>query len=445
MKEKFPVTGQARTYNFLYPHVAFFTRRFYKEFKVIGFDKIPRDRSIILAPNHQNAFMDAIVLLIPAGWKWQLSYLVRASIFQSKPARKFFNNINMLPVYRKDVDGTASLEKNDEIFDNCVYLLSNHKPLVLYPEATHNLKRKLIPLKKGITRIAFAAEEKNNYELSILIFPVGIYYTNPRNFNERVLIQVADPITLSDYRELYSTNPAKAQLQIKFELEKRLREIMIDIKNDQYYDEIDFLRLIDANTKELIGLEEEFKNSKKVIAAVEEYIHQNESGFKEVAEQVNSYKQTLELLDLRDRVFTPQFKPIPDLNYILPLLLTLPFYIFGAIHHVIPFLLPLWVIKKFIKDPGFHSSIKVALGMFFIGVFHFIFFMIFWSVSDSFWLTLVYFFSLLITGEIALWWQAKFNSFRAQLRWKKIIKTTSYSAIMKQRENLTRFLASIVK
>lgn len=441
--KKYPVTGNAKTYKFLYPHVTFFTHRFYKEFVVKGFEKIPRDKAVILAPNHQNAFMDAIVLLVPAGWRWQLSYLVRASIFKSNLARKFFNNINMLPVYRKDVDGTASLEKNDDIFDNCVYLLSENKPLVLYPEATHNMKRGLIPLKKGITRIAFAAEEKQNFKLGIQIFPIGIYYSEPRNFNERILIQVADPISISDYSEIFKQNPAKAQLQIKFELEKRLRENMIDIRNAEFYEDIEFLRMMDANDKGLKNIEPEFRNSKIVISKLEEFIENRREDFIVMKSNLNSYKQKLEKSKLRDYIFSNKTQLASVFSLLLPLLLLFPVYLYGLIHHIIPVTLPLYIVRKKIKDPGFHSSIKVALGMFFIGVFHLIYFLICWSITDSFLISLVYFFSLLVSAEVALWCQTKWNKLAAILRFNKFKKTEDFNQLLIDRNKISSFLQSL--
>ena len=141
------VKVQKNLIHIFFPHVVFFVRRFYRQHKIIGFEKLPDNQAVILAPNHQNAFMDAILMTGPSGWKHQLSFLVRASIFQSKLSNYFLRKLNMLPVYRKDVDGTENMGKNDEIFDNCIWLLSNKRRLVLYPEGTHNLKRKLLPIK----------------------------------------------------------------------------------------------------------------------------------------------------------------------------------------------------------------------------------------------------------------------------------------------------------
>ncbi|HCA83289.1 MAG TPA: hypothetical protein DEP18_05840, partial [Flavobacteriales bacterium] len=76
------VTGNRWMYNLLYPHMNFFVKRFFRQFRYYGFEKIPKNEAVILAPNHQNALLDAIVMTYGLGWKNQLSFLVRASIFK---------------------------------------------------------------------------------------------------------------------------------------------------------------------------------------------------------------------------------------------------------------------------------------------------------------------------------------------------------------------------
>lgn len=436
------VTGKARLYNFLYPHVNFFVKRFYRQFRMKGFEKIPKGEAVILAPNHQNAFMDAIVLLDGMGWKNQLSYLVRASIFKSKFVANLLHSINMLPVYRKDVDGAENMDKNDEIFDNCKFILEHRRPLVLFPEGTHNLKRRLIPLKKGISRIAFGVEEAHAFQLGVKIFPVGINYSNPRNFHEDLLIQVGDPILLSDYAELYRESPAKANFRIKAELEKRMRELMIDVRNDEYYELIEGLRNIDANEKGIDDVEKEFDNAKQLIEKCEEWIKSNPEKAAELKEKHVSYSFDLQQFQVSDKYLSasaPVFNPVTEI--LLGLFLS-PLVTFGAIHSFIPFVVPRYVVKKYIKDPAFHSSIKVALAAFLFPIMHVLFCSIFWIISGSFTGALLYWFVMMITGEVALWYYLRAERIWTYRRAQRLLQSGKWTELSAIRSELVKVCRS---
>lgn len=434
------VKGQKSLIHVFFPHVVFFVRRFYRQHKIIGFEKLPENEAIILAPNHQNAFMDAILMTGPSGWKHQLSFLVRASIFQSKLSNYFLRKLNMLPVYRKDVDGTESMGKNDEIFDNSMWLLSNKKRLVLYPEGTHNLKRKLLPIKKGLTRIAFGAEEKNNFSLKLKIYPVGITYDDVQHFNRNVLLQVGEPIHLSDYLEYYKQNPARAHTLIKQELERRLKDLMIHIPSDNFNSMTEGLRIIDATEKNITDNLEEFKNSKILINKTEKFISENNESAAILKDQVEAYFKIIKNADFRDHLFTAKRKTEIGLNNLIMLIILLPVYIYGFLHNVLPFILPDKLATRLIKDPGFVSSIKVAAAMVFFPIFHIICCSVFYAVYGNFWLTFCYFISIIVSGEIALWCHKKWKKVFVLKRFGKFKKTEEYNEALFQRNKIVERL-----
>ena len=50
-------------YDILKPFVDWCTRRSYKKIKVTGLENLPKDGAVLLAPNHCNTLMDALVVL----------------------------------------------------------------------------------------------------------------------------------------------------------------------------------------------------------------------------------------------------------------------------------------------------------------------------------------------------------------------------------------------
>ncbi|MDZ7807651.1 MAG: 1-acyl-sn-glycerol-3-phosphate acyltransferase [Gracilimonas sp.] len=125
---------------------------------------------------------------------WPVIYfLTRAQAFKPDIVGKFLWSINMMPVYRVR-DGFSSIQKNNEIFDKCISYLKNKDTILIFAEANHNLKRRIRPLSKGFTRIAFDAEEKYNWHLDLQIVPVGVNYTRHRKAGNTVQVNYGKAI-----------------------------------------------------------------------------------------------------------------------------------------------------------------------------------------------------------------------------------------------------------
>ncbi len=161
-------------YAFVRNTVKLGVKLFYRRIEILGYDKYPRSGPVLLAPNHQNAFMDAIIptVFVPR----PVHFLARADVFKSRFAKWFLNSLKMMPVYRQR-DGMSNLAKNEEIFEMCFDILRNDGTLLIFPEAGHLGERRLRTLSKGFTRIVFGAME-NHEELDIKIVPVGLNYSN---------------------------------------------------------------------------------------------------------------------------------------------------------------------------------------------------------------------------------------------------------------------------
>jgi len=147
----------------------------YNKVIVTGLEKIPKNKPIIFAPNHQNALSDPMAILLNT--RFQPVWLARADIFKNKTAAAILKFLKIMPVYRMR-DGKENLTKNDETFSDSVKVLENNFALGLFPEAAHSGKRQMLTHKKAVSRIVFMAIEKAQNNIDIQIVPTGIYYSS---------------------------------------------------------------------------------------------------------------------------------------------------------------------------------------------------------------------------------------------------------------------------
>ncbi len=153
-------------------------------------ENVPRNEPVLFLPNHQGALMD--VLLIVTDSHRKPFFLTRSDVFKRPTLKKFFTYLRMLPIYRIR-DGRESLKKNQAVFDECARLLQKKHALVMFPEASHNIKRRVRPLSKGFTRILSNTLDKTP-ELKIHIIPVGMNYRSNTGFPDKVALYYGTPI-----------------------------------------------------------------------------------------------------------------------------------------------------------------------------------------------------------------------------------------------------------
>lgn len=336
---------------------------FYKRIERKGRQNVPVNKPVIFAPNHQSGFMDPTV--IAATMSGQTHFLVRADVFKSKTVVALFKWLKMMPIYRQR-DGKDSLEKNQEIFNNCFRILKNKQDLIMFPEGNQQNKKTLRTLKKGVSRVAFGAEDKYDFSLDVHIIPVGINYSHHTKMFSTLYIQFGTPIPLSDYKELYYQNEAKALNELRERLQQELSGLVINIQNKEYYDTIEEIRRICPKyLHKKAGLTVRYLSNDTIagqlfIEKFERWIKQSPERAQLLKSEVESIRKKTRELNLRYHLFEKEKHAVTI--SVITLIVFFPLFLIGAILHYIPYKLPHWFVRTKVRDPHFHSSIKMIGG-----------------------------------------------------------------------------------
>jgi len=425
MKEK-KIQDWSFLYFFYKPYVKLWFWLFYKEIHVETIENVTSHDYRILAPNHQNALMDALAILttIP----FQPVFMARADIFKGKTVKNLLRFLKIMPVFRLR-DGIKNLSKNDEMFDKALDVIMSKKPLCLMPEGNHGEKRRLRPLVKGMVRIALTAQEQFKDKAGVKIIPVGIDYSHYWNFKTSLLIIYGQPIEISDYFNAYLKEPARTYNELKDRLAVEMRKIMLDIQNEDYYDSFFFLtRFYNGETRKLLHVKEDsllnkFKASQHIAQLLDKAAIENPEKIKTLHDSTEAYNNLLKKLKLRNWILDRE-KYSYGCLFIQSLLMILlfPIFLFGFIHSIIPYIITSKSVRIF-NDKQFHSSGKYAVGLILFLIFFLIFFFVAWGISGSFLLSFAYLISLYITGNFAFWYYIQRRKLFA--RWRYTVSNNS--------------------
>ena len=216
---------------------------FYRRYYAIDTENIPADGTpTIIAMNHQNALNDALGVLFAINDR-KPRFFARADAFDIHPLfRRFLLWIGLLPAFRMQYKGGTALDKNAAVFEISEKSLLDGDIVTIYPEATHQTRHWLGFFSQAYLRMAFHAAEQTNFEKEIFVLPACNHYSKYNGLKNDMLVRFGKPISLKPWYELHKTRPRTAERQVNALVIEQIESMMLDIRDLDNYDDIDFIR-----------------------------------------------------------------------------------------------------------------------------------------------------------------------------------------------------------
>ena len=180
----------------------------------------------MLAVNHPNSFLDAIILCTL--FDRPVYSLARGDAFKNKLYAKILFKLKMLPVYRVS-EGVENLDENYKTFDLCKEIFRQNGIVLIFSEGKCVNEWHLRPLKKGTARLAISSWEDG---IPLKVLPVGINYSSFRKFGKNMQLFFGEFITAADTAA--DNGHGKSIQSFNSNLLQQLQPFVFEIdKNDQ--------------------------------------------------------------------------------------------------------------------------------------------------------------------------------------------------------------------
>jgi 1-acyl-sn-glycerol-3-phosphate acyltransferase len=150
------------------------------------------DGPLLIAANHPNSFLDAIILTTL--FNKPVYSLARGDAFKHPFIAKLLASLNILPVYRV-TEGVENLEHNYTTFDRCREIFKQNGIVLIFCEGRCINEWHLRPLMKGTARLAISSWQDG---IPLKVLPAGINYNSFVTFGKNIQLNFGSCITAED-------------------------------------------------------------------------------------------------------------------------------------------------------------------------------------------------------------------------------------------------------
>jgi 1-acyl-sn-glycerol-3-phosphate acyltransferase len=415
---------------------------FYRKVLAYGKDNLDFSVPTILAPNHQNALMDAMAVI--GTLDRQLVFLARADIFKKKFIARILYFLKILPVYRIR-DGYENLKQNDDTFRDTLRVMENRNGVVILPEGNHATFRKLRQLKKGICRIAFQTAEASGFSKEINIVPVGLEYSHYWRFRQVLTVVYGHPIHVSEYYDSFRENPTRAIVELRDRLSAEMKKVMVHIDEEEDYEAINELRnIVNEKYSDSIKYPKLFRDQ-RLVSKMNELHVSDPATYGMICSDTLAVRDMATELKVTYRQLRKKKHPfVWMLLSSMFLLLVMPVFLLGALLNILTFQVS-YIKSIRSKDPAFISTARYG---FFLGL-SFIFGPLYLALSliliKPWWLAVIAFLMIPVLGIMAWNWFLLFRRTTGGFRIWNLIRTKNplFARLRDTYNNLIKRIAAL--
>ncbi len=316
---------------FLYRILRFMSRAFlrvlYPGNRVEGREYVLGEGPFIIAGNHPNTLVDPLIQGIHL--EKRLYFMANAGLFANPWMAKFLLFAGVIPIARRGVDGAAGRKvDNNESFEAAYTHFEHGGILFVAPEGGSELERRLRqPLKPGTARMAFAAEERNDWQLGLQVVPAGGNYEAPTRCFTRAFVRFGSPIPLSDWQSSYQENPREAVREFTKFLGERMAELLIDTRNKT---EERCLRPIERAVQNdaPLPVDAHHFRTQGILSHLRTL---DEASFEKLSQYAKNYERLLKKAKIDDVVLSSHPAKQASFGHFLGL----PFFLYGWLNHLL--------------------------------------------------------------------------------------------------------------
>jgi glycerol-3-phosphate O-acyltransferase/dihydroxyacetone phosphate acyltransferase len=311
------------------------------------------DGPVIYVGNHPNGLVDPGLLFILV--RRRITFLAKAPLFALPVLGQVLKGLDALPVYRKQ-DAGQDMARNEGTLSAAVDALVSGRAITIFPEGKSHSEPQLAELKTGCARIALEAVRRG---APVRIVPVGITYAQKNLFKSRVHVEVGAPLSAAGW-SAGDEDEREAVRGLTKAIADALQAVTLNL---EAWEDLPILETAEA----LYALEQgeaggDVERQRAFARGMALLRAEQPARFEALKTALASFRQRLALVQVTPRELRFEYRPATVSWFIarnLLWLVALPLWLAGMALFVVPYWVPLALVKATKADVDVESTVKV--------------------------------------------------------------------------------------
>jgi len=337
---------------------------FFRRIEVEARHNIPPAGPVIFAPNHTNALVDPLLLVIAMR---RVLTLTAKNVLGKNPLLRWLMSATGVVTFhrREDTGRGADLRQNVRSLQICRNILARGGAVCIFPEGVSHSDPGLRAFHVGPARLALDFVRKDGNPGGVRIVPVGLLYTEKDRMRSGVWLRFGDPIDVAHW---LNERPDAGAAELTAELQRRVAELTLNYESRRESAVLTW-------AAEIVATEGRQPSplgwSDRPVAEWFRLLARLQAGY---AGLCVTQPELIEELTVRIRRYRAQLKRagISPAEVYLPihfgraaffvirelelLVIGAPLALFGFINHAAPYYLVKWLARKLSKDKDHWAS-----------------------------------------------------------------------------------------
>jgi 1-acyl-sn-glycerol-3-phosphate acyltransferase len=415
-------------------------RLFFRRIEVEGGDQVPARGPVLFVPNHTNALVDPLLLVITL--RRRVTLTAKNVLGKNPLLGLLMNGVGVVTIHRReDVGKGAERRENVHSLQRCRDVLRQGGALCIFPEGISHSDLKMRPFKAGAARVALDFVRQDGNPGTLQVIPVGLLYTEKDRFRSAVWLRYGPALDLGAWLKEHPEADAHSLTE---EIRRRVEALTV-----QYESRRESLVLTwgaqvlgtGGKPPRPLGWKErpvadDFLLLTRLQASYRLLNETRPGELAALSERVRKYRAELKRLGIAPaEVYLPLHygKAIIFMVRELELLVVgAPFALFGAVNHLVPYFTVRTIARALSKDKDHWATNVVYPSLLVFPIFYLLQVGAAWLFLPALWAAL-YTVALPYTGLVALLYGE-----RAGAAWRRLETFLYFFAHPEQQEALAR-------
>ncbi len=315
---------------------------------------LSREGPVIFVGNHPNGLVDPGIVF--ATTRRHVTFLAKAPLFKMPVLGWMLKWMDALPVFRKQ-DSPGEMTKNESTLTASIQALGTGRAITIFPEGKSHSEPQLADLKTGCARIALEAVRQG---AKVQIVPVGLNYRQKDRFRSRVRVDVGPAIDPAQFAPKDTEDPHDAARRLTDAIADALRAVTLNLEQ---WGDLPLLETAEALYALRVG--ERAKDQERLAAfarGMQLLREEQPQRFEQLKTEVLAFQSRLSLVDAKARELAYRYRPSTVVWFMvrnLLWLLGLPLALCGIVLFVIPYWIPILMVKAVKPEEDVEATVKV--------------------------------------------------------------------------------------